>query len=199
MSKFRFPLRFTALATFAGTLLFGVPTAANAAFDIQLNFDSTVTAQQQAFFNTAAARWESIVVGYRAANSTITSLVIDASIPSIDGLGGTLGSAGPTQGRTEGGFTYATRGTMRFDSADVASLISSGDFGDVILHEMAHVMGFGTLWTNNGVYVTNNGFFTGANAAATYRREYNQVAAAGVPVELGQRTDTGMRWMAARL
>jgi hypothetical protein len=35
---------------------------------------------------------------------------------------------------------------MFFDTADVADLESSGQFSEVILHEMAHVLGFGSLW-----------------------------------------------------
>jgi hypothetical protein len=47
------------------------------------------------------------------------------------------------------------------------------------------VIGFGTLWTLNGLYVDGSGQYTGANALATYRTEFNQPAATFVPVELG--------------
>jgi hypothetical protein len=36
---------------------------------------------------------------------------------------------------------------MRFDTADVASLVAGGQLEQVITHEMGHVLGFGTLWT----------------------------------------------------
>jgi hypothetical protein len=40
---------------------------------------------------------------------------------------------------------------MRFDAADVAALESSGRLGSVILHEMGHVLGIGTLWPSLGL------------------------------------------------
>ena len=74
---------------------------------------------------------------------------------------------------------------MRFDSADIPSLVTNGLFDDVIRHEMAHVIGFGTRWTNNGVYVTNSGEYRGRFALATYQAEFNQPGASYVPIELG--------------
>jgi hypothetical protein len=72
---------------------------------------------------------------------------------------------------------------MTFDSADVANLFAGGAWQNVILHEMAHVLGFGTLWTNNGVYVNGSGEFLGAIAASYWNSEFGQ---AGTPdVELG--------------
>ena len=35
---------------------------------------------------------------------------------------------------------------MSFDSADSAALVANGQFADVVLHEMGHVLGIGTLW-----------------------------------------------------
>ncbi len=73
---------------------------------------------------------------------------------------------------------------MSFDTADLPSLESSGFLEDVILHEMAHVLGFGTLWTLNGVYDNDTGQYTGANALAMWQTEFNQPGAAYIPVEL---------------
>jgi hypothetical protein len=48
---------------------------------------------------------------------------------------------------------------------------------------MAHVLGFGTLWSHNGVYTAGTGVYTGAYATAVWQTEFNQ---AGQPsVELG--------------
>ncbi|WP_345321324.1 leishmanolysin-related zinc metalloendopeptidase, partial [Novipirellula rosea] len=92
-------------------------------------------------------------------------------------------SAGPTAiGVDSSGFTLATDGLMRFDSADIGGL-SESQIDSLILHEMAHVLGFGTLWTSNNVYVNGSGEFTGANATAAWQSEFGQ---AGTPdVELG--------------
>ena len=35
---------------------------------------------------------------------------------------------------------------MQFDVADMAKLISNGTLQSVVLHEMGHVLGIGTLW-----------------------------------------------------
>ena len=39
---------------------------------------------------------------------------------------------------------------MQFDSADLASLEAQGQLVNVILHEMGHVLGLGTIWTGQG-------------------------------------------------
>jgi hypothetical protein len=74
---------------------------------------------------------------------------------------------------------------MQFDTADLNQMEANGTLSSVILHEMAHVMGFGTLWELNNVYVDGTGRYTGANALAAYRTEFNQPGATFVPVELG--------------
>ena len=50
---------------------------------------------------------------------------------------------------------------------------------------MAHVIGFGTLWTFNGLYVDNSGKYTGAHGLASYKTEFGNALATFVPVELG--------------
>jgi len=76
---------------------------------------------------------------------TVDDVRIFARIDSIDGPGGVLGSAGPCFIRLPEGLTVL--GQMTFDSADVAALNAAGSLNSVILHEMGHVLGFGTLWT----------------------------------------------------
>lgn len=161
-------------------------TAAHAAFNITVNFTTSVTAAQQAAFTNAEATWESLITGYITQTATIAipTLTINAAIQDIDGPGNVLGSAGPTSTISDGTYRVANTGSMRFDTADVNNLIANGSFGDVILHEMAHVMGLGTLWTSNGVYATNSGQYTGANALTAFRFEYDQPGALFVPVEL---------------
>jgi hypothetical protein len=75
---------------------------------------------------------------------------------------------------------------MFFDSADIATMEADGTFKNVILHEMGHVLGFGTMWDklallqNGG---TANPTYTGANALREYRSIFGVPTAAGVPVE----------------
>ena len=151
---------------------------------ITLNITGGLSVTQQNVFTAAKSFWESQLTGYKSGIS-ITGLTINASGTPIDGVGGVLGQAGPTNTTTQGGFVLATAGTMRFDSADLGNMETNGTLQNVILHEMAHVLGFGTLWTSNGVYVNGSGQFTGAAALARYRTEFNQSSATSVPVELG--------------
>lgn len=83
--------------------------------------------------------------GVTPLNELVDDIVIFASVDSIDGIGKVLGSAGPCLTRTIGGLTAL--GTMRFDRADLESLANNGRLRDVILHEMLHVVGIGTLWS----------------------------------------------------
>lgn len=79
-------------------------------------------------------------------------LVITADLDPIDGTGGILGQAGPTLVRTDS--LLPALGSMTFDEADAAYYYSLGLFDDIVLHEMMHVMGFGTLWNSLNL-VTN--------------------------------------------
>lgn len=181
--KFNVPRAFRRKLILGGAL-YAVSLAANALpFNIQINFGSGLSATQQAFFTQAESIWESIITGYQPGIS-IGSVEIDASGPSIDGAGGILGQAGPDLITKQGGYWLASTGIMMFDSADLANMESSGSLLDVILHEMGHVLGFGTLWDWNGLYVNGSGQYMGANALSAYRREFNP-AATYVPVELG--------------
>lgn len=84
-------------------------------------------------------------------NETVPGLLIFATIESIDGPGGVLGSAGPCFIRNESSLTVV--GRMRFDSADLANLAAAGRLQTVIMHEMLHVVGIGTLWTTKDLLV----------------------------------------------
>ncbi len=158
-------------------------------FQITVVFTSPVTASQQAAFNAAAARWSQVITGdlpgvTLPGGTFVDDVRIDASIVAIDGVGGTLGQAGPTAFRGGvGGLPYT--GGMEFDSADVAAMQSGNTFQSVIMHEMGHVLGIGTLWSTLGLVTGAGGsdpVFTGTNAV----REYNAifgVSGTSVPVE----------------
>lgn len=162
-------------------LVFSSAAVHAAAFDINLNLSGFNTSQQSLIYD-AEAYWESVIVEYQS-GITITSLDITMALTEIDGEYGTLGTGGPTGGLWEGGFLVATDGAITFDSADIDRLTTEQLYS-VILHEMAHVIGFGTLWTQNGVYVEGSGQYTGAAALAAYQAEFDP-SATYVPVELG--------------
>lgn len=169
-------------ALIAAVLTLTATASQAATFNIQVNFGGGLTPTQQSIFSQAEAYWESVITGYQAGIS-IPALVISAAGVAIDGVSGILGSAGPTFGTLQGGYVLPTAGAMEFDTADLGALEVSGELLDVILHEMAHVMGFGTTWTLNGVYIDDTGRFTGANALAAYRAEFDP-GAAFVPVDI---------------
>lgn len=137
-------------------------------------------------FQEAKTIWEQIIPSYINGNqgaASFSGITITATIGAMDGPGGVLGSAGPTWGAyDDAGFLLATAGEMEFDQADIDGLGSH--FTTVILHEMGHVLGLGSLWTYNNLYVTGSGQYTGAAGLAAYRAEFQQPDATYVPVEL---------------
>lgn len=88
-----------------------------------------------------------------APGSVVNGLDIFASTPPIDGPGQILGRAGPCM--YHGSFStvplFPMLGIMEFDSADSAGLVEEGQFGNVVVHEMGHVVGLGTLWPAIGL------------------------------------------------
>ena len=171
--------------TQAVTVKLDCQAAPPSSFDVEVRFQgSGFTASRQQAFTNAAARWGQIITGDLAAqavnkpanacgagepaiNETVDDLLITAIIEAIDGPGGILGQAGPCLVRPGTGGLPAY-GTMRFDSADVAKLESDGSFPFVILHEMGHVLGIGTLWESFGLltFTTNPSGLQCRNAAA---------------------------------
>ena len=161
-------------------IFFGLLGRANAGLVLSINY--TGPGQYAPAFNSAKGTLENLLVDYqnglvvsRSSGSSYTvgqqvsQVFINATVTAIDGVGGILGQAGPTDFvRDILNFTLATDGITRFDSDDVEGLFTSGRLEPVILHEMAHVLGFGTLWTENGVYVSGTGEFTGVRATAAW-------------------------------
>lgn len=184
------------LATAALVLATAVP--ADAAFTITLNFTPTTTVQQRQAFIDAKTYWESMITGYSTTGS-LSGLAINADVSFIDGVGGILGQAGPDAEQTQGGITYTTQGSMQFDSADAVEMIATNSFGDVVRHEMGHILGIGTHWSDNGLLAGNTGAqrfqYTGANALNAWRIEFNQAASTFVPVETtGGGGTAGAHW-----
>jgi hypothetical protein len=161
-------------------------TPTTGGFQITLSM-SGLTASQQAIFQQAAARWSQVITGdlpnatYRG--TAVDDLLISASAISIDGVNGVLGQAGPDAFRSGSDLPY--HGIMQFDSADLASMENSGLLFSVVLHEMGHVLGIGTIWEDLGLLSGaggSNPTFTGANATAAYNQLFG-TSARGVPVE----------------
>jgi hypothetical protein len=181
-------------------------TGVSSSFNIDLRYLSTVSASRKAVFDSAAARWERVIFGdipditvsnilagqcgsnSPAINETIDDVIIFVTLDSIDGPGKILGQSGPCFIRNPGSLPLI--GIMHFDTADVASLENAGAFSTVILHEMAHVLGYGTIWTgsfglNLLAGVGSDPHFTGAQALTQFNGNGGAAytASAKVPVE----------------
>jgi len=166
----------------------GGPSLTLANLVIQINFGGGLSESQEALFTTAKTTWQNLLYDYLPpvlAAGPRPSPAIDASGVTMDGEGGILGRAGPTYGVTQGGYTLVTAGFMEFDTADLPNMEASGLLDEVIMHEMAHVLGLGTVWTYNNVYVTGSGQYTGANGLYAWKSEFNRPSDLYVPVELG--------------
>lgn len=185
-------------------------SASTAGFNIDVKFKALPTLSQLQAFSAAAGKWESVLTNDLAAqpvvlsagqcnspgmNETVDDLVIFAALEPIDGPGQILGSAGPCALRS-GATGLTVVGSMRFDIADLAGLESSGRLNAVIMHEMGHVLGVGTLWNRTGLLLqpslpSSPGVdtrFTGVNSVAGFDAIGGTTYTGGgkVPVENSQ-------------
>lgn len=160
---------------------------ATGGFQIDLQFMTPIDPSQLAVFQGAVTRWEEIVVGdipdYGgslpaggcqpvAETGGIDDVKIYVTVKAIDGSGGTLGRAGPCYYRTVGGI-FPITGIMELDEDDLADMQADGLLEDVIIHEMGHILGFGTLWnaSSNDFLVdagSEDPYFDGAAAIAAF-------------------------------
>jgi hypothetical protein len=175
----------------------GVIGINNTPFDIQIVFSGA--SQYQTYFEQAAQRWERIIRSdLTAVNSgtygLIDDLRIDASVQFIDGTNGILAQAGWDLRRSssDGGLPY--HGIMRFDSSDINAMVNNGTFLSVVMHEMGHVLGLGTLWDTFGLRSGSSYIGTNANNA------YRQLGGSGfVPLETTGGSGTAFaHWSEAR-
>lgn len=188
----------------------GTPTGPDSdPYEIEVRFlgDAPTAAVQQAF-SLASTRIESVVTGgvdpiglpsgfnlevCHAAfaghpdvpTAPVQGLVIYVLVEAIDGAGSVLGSAGPCLVREEDNSKPAL-GVMRLDEEDLAAM-SAQRLGQLVLHEMLHVVGFGTIWADNDLLDStdvNDARFVGALGRAACAEQNGGVTtcATTVPV-----------------
>ncbi|MGH7672303.1 MAG: leishmanolysin-related zinc metalloendopeptidase [Gemmatimonadales bacterium] len=168
-------------------------TGVGAAYQISVVFLTATTPERRAVFTGAAARWQQLIygdvpdinlasnpippdlcfVGQPGMAGVIDDVLIHVILDSIDGPDGVLGGATPCFIRNVG--KLPLEGVMIFDTADVAALEQDGLFDEVILHEMGHVLGFGTICDAGllGLLVfpgTSDPYFSGAQARGAFDR-----------------------------
>lgn len=168
------------IATETSEIGVGTTPGGNSLFDIVIRFpDNSIPDSAKGIFFDAAARWSEIIIGdlpdIAIANiGLIDDIVIDASTANLDGLGGILGQAMPVDLRP-GSFLPATA-VMEFDVPDLQADLAAGTLDEVVLHEMAHALGFGTIWQQLGLLQgagTDDPRFLGPAATAEYRSIFN--------------------------
>ena len=173
--------------------------AAETSSNIEVVFNGDWTIELQDAFVAAADYLSSIITGdlfdVTTGGTVIDDLRIQASIGDIDGFGGVLAQAGPSMFRSD--IYLPSAGTMTFDSTDAGIYDSAGLFDDIVLHEMIHVLGFGSLFgvmgLTSGSVATGDLVYTGANANAAYRAEYG--ADSFIPLETdGGNGTAGGHW-----
>jgi len=177
-----------------GALLDSARATVQTSFDLDVRFVGTApsAAVQQAFLD-AAARIRGVitgdlpdvatgvldvsecgVAGAPTINETIDDVVIYAHVGPIDGVGQILGQAGPCYARgTSTTLGLPFLGVMKFDEADLAAMVTNGTITDVMMHEMMHVLGFGSFYFGKlnlvSGFDTEAVAFLGANAARACR------------------------------
>ena len=134
-------------------------TESDTSFDIELRYlGAPPTTAQRGIFRAAADVWEEIVTGDlsrriivdsgwecedgdpSAFGDTVDDLRIDIRLERIDGAHGTLAVAGPCAVRTGG---LPLIGAVTIDAADLTRIGTEG-LRRTAVHEIAHVLGYGT-------------------------------------------------------
>jgi hypothetical protein len=188
------PVQFTATATSVLS-----PPVSSSPYAIAIRYLATPSPRQQLAVTNAVARWETVLTrdltdipvnapvnacftGQPALNERIDDILILVELIEIDGAGKILGEAGPCYVRSDNGLPIV--GHLKLDAADLRLMESNGTIDDVVLHEIGHVLGIGTLWPDKGLLQgqgTSDPSFLGANAIGEYRNLGG--ALASVPVE----------------
>jgi hypothetical protein len=161
-------------------------------FNIQFQFDG-MTASQVATFQQAANRWQNIITGDlpgasvvpEGASSSVVvdDVFIDVAAFDFDGVGTIIGGSAPLEFRAGSGLPFY--GVILFDRADLPTAQAEGTLLGSVVHEIAHVLGFGSIWEAKGLLAgggTDDPTFTGAQALAAYNDIFDETAT-GVPVD----------------
>jgi hypothetical protein len=190
-------------------------------YNIDLRFTTDASPAVRAAFEWAQQRWMQVITGnlpefaltgsnrvaanacgitHPAVDEVVDDLLIFAEIVPIDGPGKVLGSAGPCYLRGSSGLPIM--GVIKLDADDLALMERSGTLRDVILHEIGHVLGVGTLWNRHSLVQGAGGtdpFYTGARAQPGFVLGGGTLFN-GVPVEnTGGQGTRDSHWRESRL
>ena len=133
--------------------------------------------------------WESVILGHQGSDEDVEFLL--TIVPQRVGLASATG----THFQEIDGRIMATRGIMYINVNEIENVAEGlGNPGvsildELLVHEIGHALGIGTLWTTNSLYVTDSGEYRGEHALAAYQAEFDP-AATFVPVELAGSPDS---------
>jgi len=184
-------------------------TVTLSAFNVDVRFVGDASLPVRTAFANAVAKWRQVIVGSigtianvnipagpaaescidwsPALTGTVQNTVIFARIDSIDGPGtaaegNILGQASPCYVNTS---AIPFVGFMEFDKYDVDLLVARGQFEKVVLHEIGHVLGIGTIWNFRrsllNTSIPNDPYFEGSAARAQFAAS-NTLTFSGNPV-----------------
>ncbi|QJR36878.1 leishmanolysin-related zinc metalloendopeptidase [Gemmatimonas groenlandica] len=193
-------------------------TVTLSAFNVDVRFVGDASLPVRTAFANAVAKWRQVIVGSigtitnvsipagPAANAcsdwspavtgTVQNTIIFARIDSIDGpgspgVGNILGQASPCYVNAN---AIPFLGFMEFDTYDVDLLVARGQFEKVVLHEIGHVLGIGTVWNFQrsllNTSISNDPYYVGSAARAQFAA-INTVTYSGNPVPVENTGGTG--------
>jgi Ca2+-binding RTX toxin-like protein len=169
-------------------------------FDIDLRFTGSFSQSQQDLFRVAADRWEEVILAdipdvFVPGIGQVDDIVIEFRTSAIDGSGGVLAQTALVAARL--GTFLPSAAFIEFDTADLVSLDNSGQLRDVVLHEIAHSLGFGSIWEDLGLVSGAGGVdprFLGVNATREYNLQFG-LNETTVPVEnIGGQGSADVHW-----
>lgn len=182
------------------------------AFSITVRFiGDGGTDQQREAFTKAAARWQRVIVGdigttplnapagecaswIPALNENVHNLLVFVRIAAIDGPAKIVGQASPCYVNTTS--KLPIMGFFELDVDDLALMADRGILDDVVLHEMGHILGIGTLWNYSRNFLVGSGtddpYFTGDGARAAFASA-GGAGYSGMPVPVENSGGSGTR------
>ena len=163
-----------------------------ASASVSISIEYTGDMAYKPAFTKAADYWMGQLTGYVTGNGPAT-IVISAS-DHLDGPGNA-----PASGEVSAAYYYyrpdnleyyalTEEGRIRFDTEDF--IAGSTLFEKTVLHEMAHVLGFGTLWEYNFLYDATVAPVTDPRTLELVQPYVGQYALAAWKGEFGSPTDT---------
>lgn len=129
-------------------------------YSIDVRFRTPLSETDKAVFRAAAGRVMGVVTGDlpnmpafnlpmdhcggTTFDEPVDDLVIFVSVSYIDGIGGTVGRGGPCWVRDQGNLPFVA--VLTIDADDWASLVAEDQAEPLIVHEILHGVGFGSIW-----------------------------------------------------